>query len=251
MKIAKETIETIMKQFTLDCNLKEAEEIASGTMYLSKSRALAGARIAADTSLFFIAILFMGKAYLMADESIYEGCKEVFQDVEPAWFCKFPNLRILDRILNEYDHEIADTHIYFLPDEDAKQIEETRTVEWYGRNEIAGMKDTNPFSNALCFSPTQPDIMAVAMRENDKLVAMAGASLDGAYVRQIGIDVNQAYQGKGMATYLTTLLKQRITEEGYLPFYGTSESHGISRSVAVRSGFLPAWTEIYVKKKTN
>lgn len=251
MKIARETIDTIMKQFALDCNLKDAEEIAPGKMYLSKSRALMGARMVADTDLFFRAVIFMGKAYLMVDESIYEGCKEVFKDVEPAWFCKFPNLRILDRILNEYDHEIADTHIYFLPDAEAAQMEETRPVEWYGRNEIAAMKDNNPFTNALCFSPTQPDIIAVAMREQGELVAMAGASLDGAYVRQIGIDVEEQYQGKGMASYLTTLLKQRILEEGAIPFYGTSESHGVSRSVAVKSGFLPAWTEIYVKRKTN
>lgn len=249
MKIANETIEIIEKQFALDCNLEEAEEIKQGRMFLAPSKNLPGARIVHKTDNFFRAIIFMGKAYLMADESIYEGCKEVFKDVNPDWFCKFPNLRILDRILNEFGYEIADTHIYYLPDKDAERIEETTPVIWFGEKEIADMKEENPFHNALCYSPTQPDVVAVAALEDDgSFKGMAGASKDGMYVRQIGIDVREEYRGQGFATYLTTLLKQRLLDNGTLPFYGTSESHSLSRSVAVQAGFLPAWCEIYVKK---
>ena len=86
MKIAKETIDIIEKQFALDCNLEEAKEIKQGRVYLSKSKALPGARIVHKTDLFFRAILFMGKAYLMADESIFDGCEELFKDVSPDWF---------------------------------------------------------------------------------------------------------------------------------------------------------------------
>lgn len=250
MKIADETIEIMEKQFALDCNLAQAEEIQQGRMYIAPSKNLPGARIVDKTDNFFRAVLFMGKAYLMVDDSIYEGCKEVFQDVDPNWFCKFPNLRILDRILNEYNYEIADTHIYYLPDMEAKRIEETIPVIWLGEDEIADMKEENPFHNALCYSPTQPDVVAVALPEDDgRLKGMAGASKDGMYVRQIGIDVREEYRGEGLATYLTTLLKQRLLDNGTLPFYGTSESHALSRSVAVKSGFLPAWCEIYAKKK--
>ena len=185
----------------------------------------------------------------MADESIYEGCKEVFKDVDPNWFCKFPNLRILDRILNECGYEIADTHIYYLPDMEAERIEESSPVIWFGEKEIQEMKEENPFHNALCYSPTQPDVAAVAVPEDSgRLKGMAGASRDGMYVRQIGIDVREEYRGRGLATYLTTLMKQRLLDNGTLPFYGTSESHALSRSVAVQAGFLPAWCEIYVKK---
>ena len=105
------------------------------------------------------------------------------------------------------------------------------------------------YYNALCYSPTQPDVAAVAVPEDSgRLKGMAGASRDGMYVRQIGIDVREEYRGRGLATYLTTLMKQRLLENGTLPFYGTSESHALSRSVAVQAGFLPAWCEIYVKK---
>lgn len=251
VKIASETIEIIEKQFALDCNLEEAEEIKQGKMYLAPSKKLPGSRIVDKTDTFFRAILFMGKAYLMADEEIYEGIKEVFKDVEPDWFCKFPNLRILDRIMNEFGYEIADTHIYYLPDMDAPYREEDKPVIWYSEKEIEEMREDNPFPHALCYSPTQPDVIAVgALEDSGRLKGMAGASFDGKYVRQIGIDVREEYRGQGLATYLTTLMKQRLLEQGTLPFYGTSESHSLSRSVAVQSGFLPAWCEIYVKKQT-
>ena len=249
MKIASETIEIIEKQFALDCNLEEAKEIKKGKVFLSKSKMLPGARIVDKTDLFFRAILFMGKAYLMADESIYDGCEEIFKDVSPDWFCKFPNLRILDRILNEFGYEIADTHIYYLPDKDAAYREEETPVIWLSEEEIQNMKEGNPFPNAFCYSPTQPDVIGVgAIEDSGRFKGMAGASRDGKYVRQIGIDVREEYRGQGLAIYLTTLMKQKLLEQGILPFYGTSESHSLSRSVAVQSGFLPAWCEIYVKK---
>ena len=260
MKIDSRTREIIEKQFYLDCNLAEAEEIKAGEIYLSKSKKLPGARIVSKTDLFFRAIMYGGKAYLMVDESIYDGCKEIFKDVEADWFCKFPNLRLIDNILQEYGYEIADTHIYYLPDETFPHVEENYPVVWYDEKAIELRKEWNTFSNALCYSETQPDIMAVvAINDGNSLVesemGMAGCSLDGKYTRQIGVDVKPEFRGKGLATYLTSLLKQKIMKqaeennEEVIPFYGTSESHSLSRSVAIQSGFLPAWCEIQIRKK--
>ena len=44
-------------------------------------------------------------------------------------------------------------------------------------------------------------------------------------------------------------LKQEIIARGKVPYYGTAESHAISRNVAIGSGFLPAWCEIQVRKQ--
>jgi len=262
MRISNESLETIKKQFILDCNLKEAEEIAPNKVYLSKTKELPGARMVNQTDPFFRAIMFMDQVYIMADEKIYEGCREIFKNASPEWFCKFPNLRLIDTFLQDYGREIADTHIYFLPDEDKADVLETGSLIWLSREDIEKIQEYNPFHNALCYSPTQPDVIAVALLDEkedlkDKsliekipfMKGMAGASLDGTHVRQIGIDVRDAYRKEGVGIYLTTLLKQRIIKSGLLPFYGTSESHTISRSVAVKSGFLPAWCEIYVKRK--
>lgn len=254
MRISNETKKIIEKQFALDCNLGEAEEIKEGEIYLSKSKNLKGARIVEKTDLFFRAVLYDGKAFLMADKSIYAGCKEIFKDAEAEWFCKYSNLRLLDRILQEYGYEIADTHIYYLPDQEAKDIHMELPVVWYNQNKINCRMEDGFFPHALCHSCTQPDYLAVAAVLDKKEIAMAGASIDGRYTRQIGIDVKKEYRGRGIAPYLVNLLKQKITAQAkiedadIIPFYGTSESHSFSRQVAIKAGFFPAWCEIYIKK---
>lgn len=247
MKIAKETINTMMKQITLDCNLNEAREIAPN-MFLSPSKKIEGARIIENMDLFMKVIVFMGKAYVMADESILGGCEDLFKSIPAEWLFEFHNLRKIDYILGEYGREIVDTHIYFLPaDGVEKEIERPNDI-WLYEKEIEAMRENNPFHHAFCYSTTQPDIIGVASMEGDKIKAVAGASEDGKYVRQIGIDVLNEYRGQGLATHLVSLLRQRILEDGSLPFYGTNESHALSRNVAIQSGFLPAYSEFFVTK---
>ena len=43
-------------------------------------------------------------------------------------------------------------------------------------------------------------------------------------------------------------LKGEILRQGKIPFYGTSESHSISQTVGLKAGFVPAWTEVYVRE---
>lgn len=153
---------------------------------------------------------------------------------------------------------------------------------WYEQEEILRFKDNNRFTRALSFWETQPDVLAVAAmkesyemqecRSNEQLSessgkgvvredanrekdfdqshmsGMAGASADGAYLWQIGINVVPESAGKGLAVELVRQLKEEIIRRGKVPFYGTSESHTISQTVGLKSGFVPAWTEIYVKR---
>lgn len=246
MRIGQKIIDTMKKQIDLDCNTAEAEEIAPG-IYLSPSKILEGARIINKTDPFFRCVVFLGKAYIMADESILGGCRELFHDSKPEWFFEFSNLRRIDYILHEYGREIVDTHIYFLPAEDSEVIKADGDEIWLDEQDIEGVKENNVFTSALCYSPTQPDVIAVEKCENGKPIAMAGASKDGKYAYQIGINVLPGYEGRGLGVHLVTLLKQKLLEEGKLPFYGTNESHSISRTIAIRSGFMPAFSEFSVK----
>ena len=65
-------------------------------------------------------------------------------------------------------------------------------------------------------------------------------------VGQRRIDVKEGYEGKGLGVHLVKLLKQRLIEQNTLPFYGTSESHAVSRTIAIRAGFMPAFSEFFV-----
>ncbi len=245
---------TARAQFRLDTNCAPEYE-AEYRIMINPRADLPGARVYDGMSSFFKAILYKGDAYLMADERILEQIRDMFGMTNPEWFCNFSTLRKLDRILTPHGYEIADTHVYFLPDSRASralsgEIEEEGgfTFEWMDRQAIEAFRDRNPFHHALVYSPTQPDVIAVAAKDGDRLAAMAGASEDGRYLWQIGVDVDPEYEGLGLASFLVNALKERILALGFLPFYGTSESHSLSMDVAVRAGFLPAWSEVFVRE---
>lgn len=241
---------------------------------------VAGARIAEKGDAFFKAIMCMGQLFLMADESIYDWAMEEFGNCSPEWFCKYENLRKIDEKLWEYGRKIGDTHVYFLPESEESSektvaLGETdsltgeKSLQWFEQEEIMQWKENNRFPHALGFSGTQPDMIAVAARKpeimdeavekeaavcgkhipvQESMAGMAGVSADGEYLWQIGIDIEKEWGGRGLAAYLVTLLKNEIIRRGKTPFYGTSESHTVSQTVALKSGFVPAWTEIYVER---
>ncbi len=239
----------VREQFRIDMNCTKACE-KKYRICINRRCEKKGARIYEGGSTFFRAVFYMSDAYIMADDKILEWVRNKYSLFNPAWFCKFDNLRLLDNELRKYGYEIRDTHIYFLPDENAQEFDFKcpYKLKWMNSEEIEAFREKNTFHNALAYSKTQPDRIAVAAMDDGKIAGIAGASEDGANLWQIGIDVNEDYRGKGLAVYLVTLLKKKIMELGKVPFYGTSESHTISRRVAVRSGFMPAWSEIYVKE---
>ncbi len=303
MKIDKKYLELARKQFCLDISMDWAEYQANPNQmcYITKTvygensnfPAAAGARCYEGKDSFFKAVMCMGQLFLSVDEQIYDWAVETFQNYAPEWFCEYSNLRRIDEKLMEYGRCIADTHVYYLPKaqeskedvlEDipliggiegskdgyvvAKRRSQIPTI-WYEQDEILRFQEANRFKSAICFSKTQPDMLAVAAwnsrahfeaREmailqgsnktfdQSKLSGMAGVSADGEYLWQIGINVDKEHQGKGLAAELVSMLKEEIIRRGKVPFYGTSESHTVSQTVALKAGFVPAWTEIYVKK---
>lgn len=238
--------ELVREQFRLDTNCSiECED--NYRIMINKCNVLDGARYFSDISPFFRAIIYSQDMYMMCDERILEWAQNEYDRFPPEWFCRFDNLRKLDTKLMDFDHCIMDTHIYFLPDPDAEEFdfECPYELKWYDREEIIKIKG-NKFHNALLYCEDCPDEIAVAAIDSSgQPAALAGASSDGKNLWQIGVDVLDGYRQHGLAVYLVTLLKNRIFSMGKVPFYGTSESHSISRKVAVRAGFVPAWCEIY------
>lgn len=235
-----------------------------GTAYV----AMDGARRYYGSDGFFNAIVCLGQLFLTVDKQIYPWAVETFGDASPEWFCQYENLRRIDEKLREYGRKIGDTHLYYLPSrglcrEAAAGSMAGRIgaydVEWYHQEELLGFKDKNRFNRAICFSPTQPDALAVALlreqkqgeKEYDqaKLAGMAGVSMDGKYLWQVGIDVDADCRGQGLATALVKELVAELYRQGVTVFYGTSESHSISQNVAYRAGFVPAFASVYGVKE--
>lgn len=248
MRIDKEYMEKTLCQFALDYNVDGGEWITD-KIHLSPVKILDGARVHMKHDPFFKAAVIMGKAYVMAEEVMHPWIKEVLAKEPPEWWCDFKNLRKLEVELNKYDREIFDTHIYFLPSEEPTKERPRFTVKWFEGEELEQFRNDKRFNiYALSFSKTQPDVLAVAAYDGEEPIAMAGCSEDGNYLWQIGVDAVSGYEGKGLAKNLVTMLKQEIIARGKVPYYGTAESHAVSRSVAIQSGFLPAWCEIQIRK---
>lgn len=241
----------VRQQFRTDTNCSEAEE-KNKIIMINEAARLSGSRYFGELDTFFRAIIYHGEMYMSADERILEWCRERYSLYKPEWFCKYENLRVLDAKLNEYGYEIQDTHVYFLPDNDAQTYEFDVPFElrWLDEDDIAAFNERESFKHALGYIKDCPDVTAVAATDGDgTIVAMAGASRDSDIMWQIGIDVKTGYEHRGLAVYLVTLLKEHILELGKVPFYGTSESHSNSMDVALRSGFIPAFTEVFCRRK--
>lgn len=248
MRIEREYIEKTLCQYALDYNMESGEWITD-KIHLSPVNVLDGARLHIRHDTFFKVSILMGKAYVMADEKMHPWIKEVLAKELPEWWCDFKNLRKLDAELNKYGREIFDTHIYFLPAEEPTFEYPRFKVQWFEDEELELFRNDTRFNKyALSFSKAQPDRLAVAAYDGDEIIGMAGCSEDGAYLWQIGIDTVPGYEGRGVAVNLVTLLKEEIIRRGKVPYYGTAESHAISRNIAIASGFLPAWCEIQVRK---
>ena len=248
MRIDSEYMEKTLRQFALDYNVDGGEWITD-KIHLSPVRVLEGARIHVKHDTFFKAAIIMGKAYVMADEKMHPWVKEILAKEPPEWWCDFKNLKKLESELNKYGREIFDTHIYFLPSEEPTMERPRFAIKWFEKEELEQFRNDKRFNTySLSFSPTQPDVLAVVAYDKKELIAMAGCSEDGAYLWQIGVDCVAGYEGRGLAGNLVTLLKQEIIARGKVPYYGTAESHAVSRNVAIGSGFLPAWCEIQVRK---
>ena len=248
MRIDSEYMEKALRQFALDYNVDGGEWITD-KIHLSPVNVLEGARLHVKHDTFFKAAIIMGKAYVMADEKMHPWIKEILAKEPPEWWCDFKNLKKLEAELNKYGREIFDTHIYFLPSEEPTMERPRVAIKWFEKGELEQFRNDKRFNTySLSFSPTQPDVLAVVAYDKKEPIAMAGCSEDGAYLWQIGVDCVAGYEGRGLARNLVTLLKQEIIARGKVPYYGTAESHAVSRNVAIGSGFLPAWCEIQVRK---
>lgn len=273
LNLDKRCLEMARRQFCLDIGLsweeyeknREKSVLIKKAVYVPGTMDIAseGARNYAERNSFLRAIICLGQLFICCDERIYDWVVEQYADCKPEWFCDYKNLRKLDEKLREYGHEIYDTHIYYLPEADSESVKlhDMPQLTWFEQAEILRFKDSNRFTSAISFWEEQPDMLAVAAMRDDvqmpkgtkdfdqsHMCAMAGASRDGEYLWQIGINVDEDLSGQGLGHRLVRALKEEILQRGKVPFYGTSESHTLSQTVGLKAGFVPAWTEVSVRE---
>ena len=192
----------------------------------------------------------MGRGTVItADEELHDLLNAFIRKEKGHWLFSVPVLAELNDDLAGYGYKLTQTHHMYLPYSSAEPKKDY-AVRWYYDEEIHRFYGDERFPNAICaeFIPERPDRIVVCAYDGDKIMGMAGCSEDAPHWQQIGIDVMPEYQSMGVGTYLVTLLKNRIEQQGDIPFYGTAMANLHSINIALNCGFRPAWTEIGAEK---
>lgn len=235
-------------QLSLDysCSVSDLEK---GKNTITENSLIEGRRIYDNDGCFLKILCFGGQAIISTSPILKNWCEERMLNRDAAWIFEYPKLRAMDKKLQEYGHQIADIHHYYLPNPEVFGPQSIDNAKWYEANEILQFKNDDRFQEAFVFDKNHPDALAVAAMDGDNIMGIAGASADSKTMWQIGIDVLPEYRGRGIGTKLVTLLRNEVLKRGKVPFYGTVESHIYSQNVAVNAGFFPAWAELYSEKK--
>lgn len=145
---------------------------------------------------------------------------------------------------------IRDTNIISLSEEKyelGKQLLSGKTRdELYEGNNLKTLCDIEGFENSLAFDAegnTNTTIVLCAIKDN-QIIAIAGAAPTGKLI-EVGIDVKKKWRGYGLARLLVRNLTVEILERNMIPFYSASVTNLASQAVAIRSGYMPLWTDSF------
>lgn len=160
-----------------------------------------------------------------------------------------PNLHVLDDRLAPYGFRSCFMAEYFLPDVELLRALPCRyTLRVLHQEDFAELY-LPQWSNALCESRKELDVLGVGAYDGDTLIGLAGCSADCEMMYQIGIDVLPQYRRQGIAAALTSRLALEVLKLGKVPFYCAAWCNLASVRNAIRSGFRPAWVEVTAKEK--
>jgi RimJ/RimL family protein N-acetyltransferase len=245
MKTKQELMNIIKEQLAIEYNCL-VSDFSSSKNIITFSSENEKRRHYINGIFFFKMVTFGDNVVITANECIHDWLKEYTKDKKGYNIFEYKNLTEIDKKLNEYNKKLWQTHHMFLSYKEIEPKDINIKIKWFENEEIHQFYDTKMYPNALCkkYDPKRPDVLAVAAYEGDKIIGMAGCSADTPLLWQIGIDINENYQGKGIGTYLVTVIKNEIERRGKILFYGTSLSNIYSWNIALNSGFTPAWIEI-------
>lgn len=160
-----------------------------------------------------------------------------------------PYIHALDKMLQPYGLQVCFMAEYFLPDVTClKALPCDYELRVLHQPDFADLY-LPQWSNALCETRKELDVLGVGAYDNGKLVGLAGCSADCETMYQIGVDVLPAYRRQGIAAALTSRLALEILALEKIPFYCAAWSNIKSVRNAIKSGFRPAWVELSAREE--
>jgi GNAT superfamily N-acetyltransferase len=126
-------------------------------------------------------------------------------------------------------------------------------IDRIGRDGLPGLHALVGFTHAMTreLDGPRPDAMAVVATFKGEVVGIAGVTADCESLWQMGIEVSEAHQGRGLAKTLVSRLAGIILDEGRIPYYSTDLGNVRSSALATSVGFRPAWVEAFTNAERN
>lgn len=195
-------------------------------------------------------LISYGTNIVAAIDESYKDIVERYIHKYPVEHCfEMPNMHVLNEEFAKYNMQICFMAEYFLPD-----INKIPDIKCKYELKILNQTDftdlyTPQWSNALCESRKELDILGVGAYKNNQLIGLAGCSADCNTMWQIGVDVLPEERRQGIAAALTSRLAVETLNREKVPFYCCAWSNIKSARNAIKSGFRPAWVEMTIKSK--
>lgn len=244
-----EYYEKLLHQLSIDYNCTP-EDLTAKENIITVSKMNEGRRSYSPGKPFLQMVTLGRNTVIMADECLHGFLHDLVRNTEGHSLFEFDHLTKLNEELKKYGYKIDPTHHMFLPYRESDPAGNFR-AEWLYDGEIDRFYGDKRFPNAIAFPapcPVRPDRIVCMAMDGDNIMGMTGCSEDAPHWQQIGIDVLPEYRSKGVGSYLVNLLKNKIIENGDVPFYGTAAANIPSQNIAVNCGFRPAWTETQAVK---
>ena len=245
IKTRVELVNIVKSQLAIEYNCS-IDDFTSGNNLITVQKNNPKRRHYIDGSFFLQMVTFGKNVVITSDERMHEWLRNFTKDKTGHWLFEHNNLMEVDNKLRDFNKKLYQSHHMFLPFMQVSPGKNDIKIRWFEEDEIHQFYESKKYPNALSkeYNPKRPDVLAVASYDGDQITAMAACSADTPLLWQIGIDVDENYRGKGIGTYLVSLLKNEIEKRGKIAFYGTSLSNLFSWAVALKSGFFPVWIEI-------
>ena len=245
-----DVVKTVKKQLAIDMNCSESD-FESCEIVVTEAAKNPGRNMFGDCDRMLNGCCFGGSAVFSVNRELISELKTLFAGHDPSWIFEPKTLVALEEKLYLSGHNISDMYQYYVPDPEVEKTEEMFDIQWIEQDELKQYLDLSVAQDALGFDEGAPDILAVAAKDNGKIVGMAAASLDSPLFWQIGAQVLPEYREQGIATNLVGLLKDETLKRGAIPYFGSFSTHAVSQSVGYAAGFFPCWSKIVSSPRTD
>ena len=201
--------EAFVKQICFDYCLKESD-LSDHKNHFTVYTPLVGRRTWRDEQKTYLkAVCFNNQLFMTGEQEIIQLCEEKYKDFSGEWFMDLNVIRQLSEMLLPFGVQPESMHPFFLPKEPFPVTQPSFDIVRYNAEEIVAFKGDERFSDAYAFDPIARDELGIAaVDQNGNILGMAGASCDGQYLWQIGINVLPEARGKHIASVLVNLLSE-------------------------------------------